>query len=204
MSLLCLTTRVSNLLKVSKMVNSAKYVRAIGNFAKLNNVRVLSTSINNKLVSKVDLTNKEAKSLCVKAPIPELRLDYDLEACYVIGNNYCYKIIGILDQELGSLAEDIVIEVGLLLRNSKKKGGKDTLTLSLNTHIYENFSKTEFLWKDMLQKLVEKQILEKNGTVGKTQEKRLGGHAIQDINMAIKNIEIMLVIRNSILYCNSQ
>ena len=193
MSLLRLTTRVWN---VAKVVNSTRYVWTFGSFAKPINIRAFSTLTNNK----PDLANKEAKSRCVKAPIPELRSDDDLEACYAIGGEFCYKIIGVLDEKLGSYAREIVTDMGFLYRNSQKKENKDTLKVSFDRHIYENFDKSEFLWKDKLQTLKREQILENNGTISKTHQTRLGMHATQDINTAIKNIETMLVIRNAVLY----
>ena len=197
MSLLRLTTRVWN---VAKVVNSTRYVRAFGSFARLHNVRAFSTSTNNKIVSKVDLANKEAKSRCVKAPIPKLRSDDDLRACYAIGGYFCYKTISVLDRKLGSYAREIVTDMGFLSKNSTKKGNKDTLSISLDRQDYEDFSKSQFSWENRRETLIKEQVLEHNGMVSKTQQPRLGMHATQDINTAIKNIETMLVIRNSVLY----
>lgn len=167
-----------------------------------NDSTVAAVVSSTKTIPDVGLIGTLAKS------IPEIKPDYDLKACYVIGRNFCHKPIGEnLDKELGSFAGDIVASIGFLHRNSVKKGNKDVLGVSFDRHVYERFSDSEFVWKDRLQTLIEEGVLEHNGvnspfsSISKThQEKIADKQKVKNIHTAIRNIEKMLVIRNSVLF----
>lgn len=141
--------------------------------------------------------------------VPEIGSKDDLKVCFDIGRKFTYQAASQLDATLGKRAREIVTDMGFLSHRSKKKDGLDVITETFNRHDYDSFDQTELLWTNRVQELIDEGVLENregtpNPVLSAKKESALKDpQSIKNINMSIKNVATMLLIRDGVLYRES-